>query len=235
MGIRIRDRILINLRNHEAIDDSRPINQGANHNKAPIKAATNSRVINQVVTNNPTTSKADSNSSQVINQVVISNKRNMALPILQRIGMVPLRWAWMPTLQRESELPVSSIVGGLIFYFGEKQSLCAFSCDAIYFLFNAFWIVLFIVLFTVPVLSLCKCYPEFLGYCFYLSYYSAATCITRCLDYIDGVCVSREVLQTSHHWRLCRELAAPTDLKDGTIYRPFLSWGERKGLYIVVS
>jgi len=73
---------------------------GANHNKAPIKAATNSRVINQVVTNNPTTSKADSNNSQVINQVVISNKRNMALPILQPIRMVPLVMGWMPTFQR---------------------------------------------------------------------------------------------------------------------------------------
>ena len=82
------------------------INQGVNHNKAPIKADTNSRAINQVGTSNPAISQADTNNSQVINQAVISNqhitsKRNMALPILPPIRMVLLRWAWMPMLQRD--------------------------------------------------------------------------------------------------------------------------------------
>ncbi len=42
-----------------------------------------------------------------------------------------------------------SIVGGLIFYFGEKQNRFVRFHAMQSILFNAFWIVLFIVLFTV--------------------------------------------------------------------------------------
>jgi len=102
LGIRIRGRILINLRNQEAISNNRAINQGMNHNKAAIKVAiSNSRAINQVAI-----SKAVTSNSQATNQAAISNSkttssRMVLLLRLQPIPMVLLRWAWMPMLRQD--------------------------------------------------------------------------------------------------------------------------------------
>ena len=77
---------------------------GSEPQQGPIKADTSNRAINQVAIHNPTTSKAVLSAVpwlRAINQAATSNKRNMALPILPPIRMVPLPWAWMPMLQRD--------------------------------------------------------------------------------------------------------------------------------------
>ena len=79
---------------------------------------------------------------------VISSKHNMALPILPPIRMV-LHSMGMDANVAAGLSYLFSIVGGLIFYFSQKQNRFVRFHAMQSILFNAFWIVLFIVFFFV--------------------------------------------------------------------------------------